>query len=276
MLKGVLTVQEARNHPQRNLITRALGTDEQVEVDLLRIRPADRETCSCCAATDSPATVSDREIAEILNSRMKRENKLPGPGGKGPGRRRPVITLPCSSFPDEEETTHDRSAPSCPAGTSWRRSSAPAAWPWCIGPGTGTEDAIVAVKVLRPEFKQDAEFLRRFNREAEAASKVSHENIVNMYDVGADGDTRYIVMEYVDGTTLKEMIRQTGPSQSGRSGAHGHSHSGRGRSRPSSTASCTGISSPRTFWWIRQGNVKVADFGIARHEGPRRPPGWRT
>ena len=68
----------------------------------------------------------------------------------------------------------------------------------------------VAVKVLRPEYESDGEFVRRFSREAEAASKVSHENIVNMLDVGKDGDRRYIVMEFVDGQTLKEMIRQQG------------------------------------------------------------------
>ena len=52
----------------------------------------------------------------------------------------------------------------------------------------------VAIKVLRPEYESDEEFVRRFSREAEAASKVSHENIVNMFDVGQDGDIRYLVM----------------------------------------------------------------------------------
>ena len=54
------------------------------------------------------------------------------------------------------------------------------------------------------------EFVRRFSREAEAASKMSHENIVNLLDVGKDGDVRYIVMEYVHGQTLKELIREKG------------------------------------------------------------------
>ena len=69
---------------------------------------------------------------------------------------------------------------------------------------------MVAIKVLRPEFEQDQEFVRRFSREAEAASKMSHENIVNMFDVGKEENMRYIVMEYVDGLTLKEMIRRDG------------------------------------------------------------------
>ena len=122
---------------------------------------------------------------------------------------------------------------------------------------------IVAVKVLRPEYQQDAEFLRRFSREAEAASKVSHENIVGMYDVGSDGDTRYIVMEYIDGTTLKEMICQMGHLGSDavvRMGirilaAVDHAHK-------------NGIVhrdiKPQNILVDSQGCVKVADFGIAR------------
>lgn len=68
----------------------------------------------------------------------------------------------------------------------------------------------VAIKVLRPEFKQDAEFLERFDREALAASKMSHHNIVNLLDVGEDKDNRFIVMEYVEGKTLKQIIKEKG------------------------------------------------------------------
>ena len=68
----------------------------------------------------------------------------------------------------------------------------------------------VAVKVLRPEFNEDAEFIGRFQREAEAASKMTHHNIVNLLDVGMDGDSRYLVMEYVQGKTLKEVIQERG------------------------------------------------------------------
>ena len=122
---------------------------------------------------------------------------------------------------------------------------------------------IVAVKVLRAEYQQDGEFLRRFSREAEAASKVSHENIVGMYDVGMDGETRYIVMEFIDGTTLKDMIRQMGhlgPDAVVRMGirilaAVDHAHK-------------NGIVhrdiKPQNILVDSQGVVKVADFGIAR------------
>ena len=125
------------------------------------------------------------------------------------------------------------------------------------------KNRIVAIKVLRPEYESDEEFVRRFSREAEAASKVSHENIVNMLDVGIDGDMRYIVMEDVDGQTLKEMIRQRGtihPDTAIRMAirilaAVDHAHR-------------NGIVhrdiKPQNIMVDNQGRVKVADFGIAR------------
>lgn len=69
---------------------------------------------------------------------------------------------------------------------------------------------VVAVKVLRPEFVDDEEFLAKFKREAEAVANISHPNIVNVYDVGCDGKVNYIVMEYVDGQNLKEIIKTEG------------------------------------------------------------------
>lgn len=68
----------------------------------------------------------------------------------------------------------------------------------------------VAVKVLRHQLATDAVFVRRFEREAQAVTALSHPNIVNVYDVGSDGDTHYIVMEYVLGNTLKQMIQGRG------------------------------------------------------------------
>ena len=64
----------------------------------------------------------------------------------------------------------------------------------------------VAIKILHANFASDDEFVSRFKREAQAAGKLNHPNIVNMYDVGYDQDMHYIIMEYVDGETLKEYI----------------------------------------------------------------------
>ena len=123
----------------------------------------------------------------------------------------------------------------------------------------------VAIKVLRPEYESDMEFVRRFSREAEAAAKMSHENIVNLLDVGIEGDMRYIVMEFVDGMTLKEMIRTAGSIHADVAlrmtmrilAAVDHAHR-------------NGIVhrdiKPQNILVDQEGQVKVADFGIARHK----------
>ena len=125
------------------------------------------------------------------------------------------------------------------------------------------ENKVVAIKVLRKEYESDMEFVRRFSREAEAAAQVSHENIVNLLDVGIEGDTRYIVMEYIDGQTLKEMIQAEGsihPDVALRMtirilAAVDHAHR-------------NGIVhrdiKPQNILVDKNGLVKVADFGIAR------------
>ena len=71
-------------------------------------------------------------------------------------------------------------------------------------------DRDVAIKVLRGDLAGDEKFVRRFQREALSASSLSHPNIVEMYDVGEDNGTYYIVMEYVPGQTLKQMIKKRG------------------------------------------------------------------
>ena len=123
--------------------------------------------------------------------------------------------------------------------------------------------SVVALKVLRREYNSDLDFIRRFAREAEAASKMFHENIVNTLDYGEDGDDRYIVMEYVEGQTLKEMIRRKGridPQQAVPMcirilAAIDHAHKNNIVHRDIK---------PQNILVDRHGQVKVADFGIAR------------
>lgn len=69
---------------------------------------------------------------------------------------------------------------------------------------------VVAIKVLREQYAVNQQFLARFRREAQAAAGLAHPNIVNVYDVGRDSDTWYIVQELIDGTDLATMIRQQG------------------------------------------------------------------
>ena len=70
---------------------------------------------------------------------------------------------------------------------------------------------IVAVKLLREQYTDDSQFVVRFRREAQAAANLAHPNIVNVYDVGQDGDLHYIVMEYIAGASLKEVITASAP-----------------------------------------------------------------
>ncbi len=72
-------------------------------------------------------------------------------------------------------------------------------------------DRIVAVKILKDEFSKDKGFVVKFKTEALSAARINHPNIVNIYDVGQDDDIHYIVMEYVDGQTLKDIIRSDAP-----------------------------------------------------------------
>ncbi len=68
----------------------------------------------------------------------------------------------------------------------------------------------VAIKVLRPEFRNDEDFIKRFKIEAQSAGNLTHPNIVSIYDVGNEGDIEYIVMEYVEGITLKQYLNAKG------------------------------------------------------------------
>lgn len=68
----------------------------------------------------------------------------------------------------------------------------------------------VAIKILKPEEERDADFARRFTREAQAAAAITHPNVVNVYDVGQEGDLYYLVMQLVDGTDLKGLIERDG------------------------------------------------------------------
>ncbi len=124
-------------------------------------------------------------------------------------------------------------------------------------------DRLVAVKVLQPHFSDDEQFIRRFRREAQAATSLAHPNVVTIYDVGEDGNTYFIVMEYVEGQTLKELIQAQGPLPVAEAldymeqmlSAIAHAHANHLIHRDIK---------PHNILIRRDGLLKVTDFGIAR------------
>ncbi len=124
-------------------------------------------------------------------------------------------------------------------------------------------DRTVAVKMLRPQYAGDDQFVSRFRHEAQSAAKLSHPNIVNLYDVVVQDNEYYIVMEYVDGPTLKDIILERAPlpveevvditNQICTALEHAHEHHIIHRDIK-----------PHNILLTKNGVVKVADFGIAR------------
>ncbi|MFD1705837.1 Stk1 family PASTA domain-containing Ser/Thr kinase [Siminovitchia sediminis] len=123
-------------------------------------------------------------------------------------------------------------------------------------------DRDVAVKVLRLDFADEEEFIRRFQREAQSATSLNHPNIVNIFDVGEEDNIYYIVMEYVDGMTLKQYIHNHYPISvqkvidivSQITSALEHAHYNHIVHRDIK---------PQNILIDHEGNVKITDFGIA-------------
>src|SRR3954467_15746262 len=121
----------------------------------------------------------------------------------------------------------------------------------------------VAVKVMQPALAEDPEFVARFNREARAAARLSHPDVVAVYDQGADGAHVFLVMEYVPGSTLRDVIRERGRLSAGEAVAvMDHVLAALG------AAHAAGLVhrdvKPENVLVTPDGRVKVADFGLAR------------
>ena len=121
---------------------------------------------------------------------------------------------------------------------------------------------LVAIKVLKPELADDAEFRRRFHDESQAVAMLSHPNIVSVYDVSKGGDLEYIVMELIDGITLKQYMERRG-QLNWRESLHFITQIMKGLSHAHSRGIIHRDIKPHNIMVLRDGSVKVADFGIA-------------
>lgn len=121
----------------------------------------------------------------------------------------------------------------------------------------------VAIKVLRPDLQNDEEFVRRFNVEAQAAASLTHPNIVSIYDVGNEDGLHYIVMEYIEGITLKEYIDEK-HILPWREAAGYAIQIAKGLEQAHKNAIIHRDVKPHNIIMNNDGVLKVTDFGIAR------------
>lgn len=125
------------------------------------------------------------------------------------------------------------------------------------------EDRTVAVKILKNEYSENEEFLRRFRNESKAIAVLSHPNIVKIYDVGFSDEIQYIVMEYIDGITLKEFIEQQGVLR-WKDAIHFITQVLRALQHAHDRGIVHRDIKPQNIMLFSDGTIKVMDFGIAR------------
>lgn len=122
---------------------------------------------------------------------------------------------------------------------------------------------MVAIKILKDEFFQDEEFRRRFHAESQAVAMLSHPNIVSVYDVSASGDADYIVMELIEGITLKQYMEKKGVLN-WRETLHFSMQIAKALEHAHSRGIIHRDIKPHNVMILKNGSAKVADFGIAR------------
>lgn len=122
---------------------------------------------------------------------------------------------------------------------------------------------LVAVKILKEEFINDVEFSKKFATEAQAAASLSHPNIVSIYDVGREGNINYIVMELIDGITLKQYIKENGKLHWREACKIGHQIA-QGIEHAHKNHIIHRDIKPHNIIMSKDGQIKVTDFGIAK------------
>lgn len=123
---------------------------------------------------------------------------------------------------------------------------------------------MVAIKILKEDLAEDTEIRNRFHDESQAVAKLSHPNIVNVFDVNQSEGVEYIVMELIEGITLKQYMRKRGNSLNWREALHFTGQILQALRHAHSRGIIHRDIKPQNIMVLRDGSVKVADFGIAR------------
>ena len=134
-----------------------------------------------------------------------------------------------------------------------------------VGPGGPVpEGTVVAVKVLRQELMHDPDLVRRFKNESKAISLLNHPNIVKVYDVSVNENLQYIVMEYVDGMTLREYLNERGGKLTSRETVHFISQILKALDHAHHNGVVHRDIKPQNIMLLDNGQLRMMDFGIAR------------
>ena len=258
--KGDLTPQEARNHPNRNLITRALGPDINARADAFELSWQEDEFLLLCS-DGLVNTVSDQEMLfEVLHDGDVNEcldHLLQISLQRGaPDNITAVLLLKGDDHMDQYigKMLDDRYEILELIGTGGMANVYKAR--------CHRLNRLVAIKILKSDLADNADFRRRFHDESQAVAQLSHANIVSVYDVSTNPDREYIVMELIDGITLKQYMERRG-RMDWRESLHFITQIMRGLSHAHSRGIIHRDIKPQNIMVLRDGSVKVADFGIA-------------
>lgn len=123
---------------------------------------------------------------------------------------------------------------------------------------------LVAIKILKDDYTQDGEFRRRFHAESQAVAMLNHPNIVSVYDVSTDGDADYIVMELVEGITLKQYMERRGGYLNWKESLHFAMQIAKALEHAHGQGIVHRDIKPHNVMILKNGSAKVTDFGIAR------------
>ena len=263
MRTGSMSQEMAYHHPKKHMITRAVGAEDKVDIDFFDVSLFGDEIILLCSDGLSNMVEDDR-IRELLlteeSAQQRAESLVQAANQKG-GRDN-ITVIVVEPFFQRGESMLARGTFIADRYEILDK----------VGAGGMSDvykakdhilDREVAVKVLKAEFAEDVTFVTKFRSEAQSAARLEHPNIVNIYDVGSENGMYYIVMEYVEGITLKTYIEKKGRLNF-KEAISIAIQVGRGIEAAHKKNIIHRDIKPQNIIISTEGKVKVTDFGIAR------------